>query len=58
MAHTPFSNAAVAKKLCDAVNDSRGHTQGRNPIQHATYTSGSTFSIQLRSGEVKTVTIT
>lgn len=52
-----FTDAQIAKKLCDALNDSRGHTQGRNPVQHATYTSGASFTVQLRSGEVKTITI-
>jgi hypothetical protein len=52
-----YTNAQIAKKLADAVNDSRGHTQGRNPVQHATYTSGASFSVQLRTGEVKTITV-
>lgn len=52
-----FTAAQIAKKLCDAINDSRGHTQGRNPVQHATYTAGDAFAVQLRSGETLTVTV-
>ena len=57
-----LSNAQIAKKVADAVNDSRGHTQGRNPVQKAVYTSGDSFVLVLRrveSGEKveKTVTV-
>ena len=52
-----FSNAQIAKKIADTINDSRGHTQGRNPTKHATYTAGASFTIVLRTGETKTVTV-
>lgn len=53
-----YTNAQVAKKLADALNDSRGHTQGRNPVKSLTYASGNTFTVRLRSGEERTVTVT
>ncbi len=57
-----LSDAQIAKKVADALNDSRGHTQGRNVVQKAVYSSGSSFTLVLRrreSGEQveKTVTI-
>lgn len=52
-----LTNAQIAKKLCDTVNDSRGHTQGRNPTKSAQYTAGNSFTIKLRSGEERTVTV-
>ena len=42
------TNNQIAKKIADALNDSRGHTQGRNPILYATYTSGATVTVVLR----------
>lgn len=56
------TDAQIAKHVCDALNDSRGHTQGRNWVQKAVYTSGASFQLTLRekvSGEkvVKTITI-
>lgn len=56
------TDAQIAKQVCDALNDSRGHTQGRNPVLYATYTSGSTFTVVLREYDgddriEKTVTI-
>jgi len=52
-----YTDAEVAKRLCDALNDSRGHTQGRNPLKHATYSAGASFTVVLRTGETKTVTV-
>jgi hypothetical protein len=52
-----LTNAQIAKRIADTVNDSRGHTQGRNPVKFATYTSGSSFTVKLRSGETRTITI-
>ena len=61
---SPYTDAQIAKKICDALNDQRGHAQARSPVLHATYTSGSTFHLVLRTrddatGEriEKTVTI-
>ena len=56
------TNAQIAKHVCDALNDSRGHTQGRNWVQKAVYTSGASFKVTLREKVagvkvVKTVTI-
>jgi len=56
-----LTNAQIAKKVADALNDSRGHTQGRNLLQEAQYTSGSTVTLVLRrveSGAKVTKTIT
>ena len=57
-----LTDAQIAKKVADALNDSRGHTQGRNLLQEAQYTSGATVTIVLRRVEdgekvVKTLTV-
>lgn len=45
---SPYTDAQIAKKVCDALNDQRGHAQARSPVLHATYTSGSSFVLVLR----------
>jgi len=52
------TDAQIAKQICDALNDSRGHTQGRNPVQKAVYTSGASFVVTLREEDGNTDKIT
>lgn len=61
---SPYTDAQIAKRICDALNDQRGHAQARSPVLHATYTSGASFTLVLRvrddgTGErvEKTVTV-
>lgn len=50
------TNNVAAKRLCDALNSSRG-LLGAGIVQSAVYSSGATFTVRLRDGSVKTVTV-
>lgn len=61
---SPYTDAQIAKKICDTLNDQRGHAQARSQVLFATYTSGASFVLTMRARDsvtgdriTKTVTI-
>lgn len=51
-----MTDAQVAKNICDHVNATRGFL-GRSKVKHATYASGATFTVVMRDGTEKELTI-
>ncbi len=59
-----LTEAQIAKRLANSLNDSRWHTPGRNVVKRAEYTSGAEFKVFVQrdlldpnDGDFVTVTV-